>query len=181
MALSLEKITAMKLIKEEYKQISTNPIANIGVSVGLPDEDNIFEWQCTLRGPTDSSYSGGLFILRIKFPTNYPQSAPEVCFQTPIYHLNINPRKAHGESLGHVCINTLNWWKPEHKIKEVLTNIFALFYMANPESPYGLERAEEFRKNRPLYEEKAKFFTNKYANPHSKYVPDGSDWNFSFN
>jgi hypothetical protein len=36
--------------------------------------------------------------------------------------------------------------------------------MVNPESPYGLDRTEEFTKNRALYEKKIKYFTKKYAN-----------------
>ena len=63
------------------------------------------------------------------------------------------------EPLGHVCISTLNWWKPEYKMIEVLTNIFGLFYMANPESPYGLDRAQELQFNRSLHKEKIKFFS----------------------
>ena len=44
MSLSLEKINAMKRIREEFKDLNNNPISNIGVTVGLPDEDNILEW-----------------------------------------------------------------------------------------------------------------------------------------
>ena len=181
---SPEHLKALTQLKEEFKDISSNPIANIGVSVGLVN-DNLFEWQATLIGPSDSSFKGGLFFLRIKFPDNYPQKAPEVCFKTPIYHVNVNPNypKFEGaESLGHVCISTLNWWKPEYKMREVLTNIFALFYLGNPESPYGLDRAQEMRENPVLYEEKIKYFTKKYANPaRSVKVPDNADWDFSFN
>ena len=180
MALTPEKLAAMKKLKEEYKEISTNPIANIGVSVGLPNEDNIFEWQCTLIGPKDTSYAGGLFILKIIFPDNYPQKGPEVCFRTPIYHLNINPRKTEIERLGHVCINTLNWWKPNvTTMKEVLTNIFGLLYCANPESAYDMDKADEFKFNRALYDEKVKYFTKKYANPMFNTKYPETDWNFS--
>ena len=164
--LTQEKIDAMKRIKEEFKDLNNNPISNIGVTVGLPNEDNIFEWQCSLMGPRDTSYSGGIFILSVKFPDNYPKKAPEVIFKTPIYHININHKKLEGqgaEPLGHVCISTLNWWKPEYKMREVLSNIFGLFYMANPESPYGMDRANELRFERPLHEEKIKYFTKKYA------------------
>jgi len=182
--LTPEKIKAMRKIRDEYKDINSNPISNIGVSVGLPNEDNIFEWQCTLIGPKDTSYAGGLFILSVKFPDNYPNKAPEVCFKTPIYHVNINPRKSSlegGEGLGHVCISTLNWWKPEYTMREVLTNIFALFYMGNPDSPYGIDRADELRFNKPLYEEKIKFFTKKYAHPSVANKTYDNDWDFSFN
>ena len=181
--LSMEKINAMKKIKDEFRDLNSNPIANIGATIGLVDEDNIFEWQCSLMGPKDTSYSGGLFFLSIKFPDNYPKTAPEVCYKTPIYHVNINPRKSDAsgsESLGHVCISTLNWWKPEYTMREVLTNIFALFYMGNPDSPYGLERADELRYNRALYEEKIKFFTKKYADPQKTRKNYDSDWDFSF-
>ena len=128
MSLTLEKINAMKRIREEFKDLNNNPISNIGVTVGLPDEDNIFEWQCSLIGPKDTSYAGGIFILNVKFPDNYPDKAPEVVFKTPIYHININHKKLQGpgaEPLGHVCISTLNWWKPEYKMREVLSKILA--------------------------------------------------------
>ena len=176
----------MDRIIEEHRDINRNPIANCGVTVGLFDDSDYTKWRVTLLGPKDSSYKGGLFTLSINFPNDYPNKAPEVCFLTPIYHLNINPKapKTQGEgaeSLGHVCISTLNWWKPEYTMREVLTNIFALFYMANPDSPYGLDRADEFRNERAQYEEKAKFFTRKYANPMkaSKEYDRNLDWNFN--
>ena len=173
---------ALMRIKEEFQDINSNPIANIGVTIGLVN-NNLFEWQATLIGPADSSFRNGLFILRIKFPDNYPEKAPEVRFVTPIYHVNVNPhvpRHPGGESLGHVCISTLNWWKPEYKMREVLTNIFALFYLSNPDSPYGLDRAQEMRENPDLYEEKIKFFTKKYANPAKALkIEENADWDFS--
>ena len=66
-------------------------------------------------------------------------------------------------------------------MREVLTNIFALFYMANPDSPYGLDRANEFSQNRAIYEEKIKFFTKKYAHPtlSNKVYPRDEDWDFN--
>ena len=181
--LNMQKIQAMKRIKEEYTELNNNPNANIGASVGLPDEDNIFEWQCSLMGPKDTSYNGGVFFLSIKFPEEYPKKAPEVVFKTPIYHINVNPRKSEGkgaEPLGHVCISTLNWWKPESRIKQVLSDIFALFYMANPDSPYGLERADEFRFNKTLHEEKIRYFTAKYAKPQIANRQYDESWDFSY-
>jgi len=80
----MEKINALKKIKEEFNDLNHNPISNIGCVVSLPNEDNLFEWTATIVGPLDTSYKGGLFYLRIFFPENYPNSAPEVCFTTPI-------------------------------------------------------------------------------------------------
>ena len=102
--------------------------------------------------------------------------------------MNVNPKVPRttgegAESLGHVCISTLNWWKPEYTMNEVLTNIFGLFYMANPDSPYGLDRANELRNNRALYEDKIQYFTRKYANPGLCNIDKAynESWDFSYN
>ena len=52
--------------------------------------------------------------------------------------------------------------------------------MANPDSPYGAERADEFRNNKKLHEEKIQYFTKKYAYPLNQKYFNG-DWDFSYN
>ena len=136
-------------------------------------------------GPKGTPYKGGLFVLYINFPDDYPNSKPEVFFRTPIYHVNINPIKSNmpgAEPLGHVSISTLNWWRPEYKIKEVAGNIFGLLYLPNPDSPYGLDRANELRFNRPLHEEKIKYFTKKYADPRFTDIDKEyfESWDFTY-
>ena len=183
MALSLTKMNALKRIKEEYQEMINNPISNINAIVGLLNPDNLFEWKIIMTGPKDSSYNGGIFLLIIQFPENYPERRPEVFFKTPIYHVNVNPRKAIWEGvepLGHISISTLNWWKPDYRIRRVLCDIFALLYMANPDSPYGLDRADELRINRYLHEKKIKYFTKKYANFKDLNKDYNESWDFSY-
>ncbi len=180
----MSKELARQRIAQEFKDINQNPMANIGFSVGLPNENNVFEWRCTIMGPSDSSYKNGLFYLRVLFPDDYPNSRPEVRFITPIYHVNVNHQQNYGDEidpLGHVCISTINNWKPNFNMRQVFVDIFALFYLGNPESPYGLDRADEFRNNRALYEEKIKTFTKKYANPMIgfKMYDQNKNWDFS--
>ena len=177
-------MSGLERISKEFKDINRNPIANCGVTVGLFDDNDVTKWRVSLLGPKDTSYRGGLFYLSIHFPNDYPTRAPEVCFITPIYHVNVNPKAPTfqgAESLGHVCISTLNWWKKEYTMREVLTNIFALFYLGNPDSPYGLDRADEFRNNRVLYEEKIKKYTKQFASPMKgfKWYPKDQNWNFN--
>ena len=173
---------------EEYRDLSQNPIDNCGITVGLVDEKSYDDWKITLIGPRDTPYRGGVFFLNIHFPPDYPNKAPEVYFITPIYHVNVNPcapkENKGGESLGHVCISTLNWWNSDYKMREVLLNIYSLFYMHNPDSAYGLNRAKEYNEDEEhtIYNEKARLFTKKYANPKNLIINYNreEDWDFSY-
>ena len=172
-------------ILQEFKEINRNPILNCWITVGLFNDNDPMRWKVSFLGPKDTSYKGGLFHLSVQFPPDYPQKAPEVCFLTPIYHVNVNPRiptYPGGERLGFVFIPQLLWWKPEYKMREFLMDIFALFYMSTPNNIFGLDRAEELRTNRAKYEEKIKYFTKKYANPMftDKNISRDEDWNFNY-
>ena len=75
----------------------------------------------------------------------------------------------------------MNNWKPEYTIREVFIYIFGLLYKPNPDNAYGLERANEFRFNKELYEEKIKYFTKKYANPGFANIDKKyNEWDFSY-
>ena len=175
---------AEKRVKEEYCSINLHPDPNTGIFVRLLDENDIFKWEFTLIGAKDSPYRGGLFTLIANIPKDYPNSPPEIHFKTPIYHLNVNPYKLDmpgADPLGHVSMSCLNWWKPKYKMREILTNLFMFFYMTNPDGPYGLDRAYEYKNNRPLYEAKARYFTRKYADPRKLNIDKeyNESWDFS--
>ena len=170
---------SLNLIQNEFYDLQQNPIASLGIVVGMPDPNNPYLWQCTMLGPTDTSFAGGLFYLKIIFPIDYPTKAPEVLFVTPIYHVNVNHIKQPTCPLGHICISTLNFWNPDTKIREILTNIFALFYMGNPQSPYGTDRQSEMLNTPQIFEQKIKYFTNKYANPNLGYR-EYDYWDFTY-
>ena len=175
----MQGLYSLNLIKNEFNDLQQNPIAAIGVCVGMPNPNNPYEWRCTMIGPNDTSFAGGLFYLKIKFPFDYPNKAPEVLFVTPIYHLNVNHINQPGCPLGHICLSTLNFWNSEYRMREVLTNIFALFYMGNPDSPFGVDRQAEMLHHQDLFERKVKYFTKKYAAPNIGYK-EYSFWDFSY-
>ena len=45
----MNNIQSVRIIKYEFEEISRNPLVDIGVTVGLNNED-IFEWNLTLKG-----------------------------------------------------------------------------------------------------------------------------------
>ncbi len=60
--LNAEKFNAFRLIKQQYKDISRNPINSFVISVGLINDNDIFNWRAILFGASDTSYKNGLFF-----------------------------------------------------------------------------------------------------------------------
>ena len=155
--LTKEKLAAMKYLKEEYSNLQKDPIVTLGCTVGLINPGDIFHWKISLIGPQDTPYAGGIFFLTADFPDDYPNGKPEVKFINKIYHLNVSP------SNGHVCVSTLNNWKPRTPFSDIIASIFALFYNQNPYSAYNNAQAEEFKNNRAEFDRKAREWTQQYA------------------
>ena len=66
-------------------------------------------------------------------------------------------------------------------MREVLHNIYLLFYCQNPYSAYGTKKSKEYIEEREVYYEKAKYFTKKYANANRNLKENDikKNWDFS--
>ncbi|KAG9442029.1 hypothetical protein H6P81_017883 [Aristolochia fimbriata] len=87
----------------------------------------MFHWQATIMGPPDSPYAGGVFLVTIHFPPDYPIfKPPKVAFRTKVFHPNIN-------SNGSICLDILKeQWSPALTISKVLLSICSLLTDPNP-------------------------------------------------
>jgi len=117
----------------------------------------MFHWQATIMGPSDSPYSGGVFLVTIHFPPDYPFKPPKVAFKTKVFHPNVN-------SNGSICLDILKeQWSPALTISKVLLSICSLLTDPNPDDPLVPEIAHMYKADRAKYESTARSWTQKYA------------------
>lgn len=146
---------APKRITRELIDLGKDPPTSC--SAGPVSEDDLFKWQATIMGPPDSPFQGGVFFLKIHFPTDYPFKPPKIQFVTKIYHPNINAN-------GAICLDILkDQWSPALTISKVLLSICSLLTDPNPDDPLVPEIAHIYKTNRALYESNAREWTKKYA------------------
>ncbi|KAJ0594358.1 putative ubiquitin-conjugating enzyme E2, ubiquitin-conjugating enzyme/RWD [Helianthus annuus] len=152
------------------------------VDVRGPVAEDMFHWQATIMGPPDSPYSGGVFLVTIHFPPDYPFKPPKVAvtfftyssysmrnniitshllfkvaFRTKVFHPNIN-------SNGSICLDILKeQWSPALTISKVLLSICSLLTDPNPDDPLVPEIAHMYKTDRNKYETTARSWTQKYA------------------
>ena len=141
-------------IKNELKRLLNDTPANCSAG---PINDDLFNWQATLIGPTDSPYESGVFYLDIRFPEDYPFKPPRIFFTTKIYHPNIN-------SNGGICLDILkDQWSPALTISKVLLSICSLLTDPNPDDPLMVDIAELYKSDIEEYKIKARAHTLRYA------------------
>ncbi|KAM0682748.1 Ubiquitin-conjugating enzyme E2 4 [Mitosporidium daphniae] len=145
---------ALRRIQKELKDMTNDPPDKCSAG---PVESDLFHWQASIIGPSDSPFEGGVFFLSVHFPVDYPFKPPKVTFTTKIFHPNIN-------SNGSICLDILReHWSPALTISKVLLSICSLLTDPNPEDPLVPEIAHIFKTDRQQYIEKAKEWVNKYA------------------
>ncbi|RDY00148.1 hypothetical protein CR513_16710, partial [Mucuna pruriens] len=163
---------ASKRILKELKDLQKDPPTSCSAG---PVAEDMFHWQASIMGPADSPYAGGVFLVSIHFPPDYPFKPPKaifpnliltlspsiicssdvVAFRTKVFHPNIN-------SNGSICLDILKeQWSPALTISKVLLSVCSLLTDPNPDDPLVPEIAHMYKADRAKYEATARSWTQK--------------------
>lgn len=147
-------INRVKRILWELASYQRDPHPSVEI---YPCEEQVDFWRCLLSGPDKTPYEKGVFLLYLRFPEKYPQQPPELRFETPIYHCNVN---GHGK----VCHSVFDRnYSTSTSVRLVMNCVYGLLLSPEPDDPLDSALAEEYYLDKIAYEATAREMTSSYA------------------
>lgn len=147
---------ALQRLTKEIDLLNKKPVQ--GFTLNIPDPSNIFNLEFVMEGPAGTPYEGGKFKIAFVFPEDYPFKAPNVAFQTKIYHPNVD------QNDGVACLPIIHPnWKPATKISQVLESIIDMVKNPNPDHAVDAEIGQQFVTKRAEFDSMARQTTQQYA------------------
>ncbi|KAJ2359281.1 Ubiquitin-conjugating enzyme E2 C [Coemansia erecta] len=106
-----------------------------GISA-FPQPDNMLLWVGTIEGAEGTVYAGLKYKLALKFPADYPFTAPTITFDTPCWHPNVDDR-------GNICLDILkDKWSAIYNVQSILLSLQTLLGDPNTASPLNGQAAQ---------------------------------------
>lgn len=127
-------------------------------SSSTDDLSNLTSLTVLLAGPDSTPYASGLWRLHLEIPPTYPSAPPTACFQTRIWHPNVD------EASGAVCVDTLKRdWSAKLTLRDVLVTIYCLLVQPNPASALNAEAGRLMVEEWGVFERRARLMTEIHA------------------
>lgn len=128
---------ARNRLNKEWKEVQRNPDPDILLElVG----DSFEQWRAVINGPQESPYEGGRFQLKILCSASYPYAAPQVSFETKVFHPNVN------FNTGELCVDILKTdWSPAWTLQYVCRAVVSLLRDPNADSPLNCDAGNLLR------------------------------------
>jgi ubiquitin-conjugating enzyme E2 D/E len=137
----------------------TNPAKEIVRYSPVDASTSLSRWEAEIKGPMNTPYANGLFVLDINFPQEYPIKPPKIIFITKVFHPNIS-------SKGEICLDILqDKYTPCLDLEKILISIVLLLSDPNPDHCLAPVAAVLYKYDREEFDKKAKEWTRQYAMP----------------
>lgn len=154
-------------IGKELADINNDPHSQI-VAEPVREED-LTHLKGKFKGPPDTPYEGGTYVIDIKIPGDYPFRPPTMKFDTRVWHPNVS------SVTGAICLDTLSSaWSPVLTIKSALISLQSLLSTPEPKDPQDAEVAGMLLKNPAEFQHKAREWAVKFAGAPRKERGEGS-------
>ena len=163
-------------IKKELISIKNLPLISYNSSIFIKyDKDDYKKIMALITGPKGTPYEDGCFIFHILINDNYPNSAPQVYFETTYgSKINFNPNLHNDGKINLSLLGTNfedrysdNWDKDNSTLVDILKSIQNNIFVKEPlflQSIYkNLQLTEKGIKLSNEYNEKIKKYTYEYA------------------
>lgn len=129
---------SIRRIMRELKEISSEK--NPYWAAWPVDLEHPFEWHFTVKGPTNTSFEGGIYHGRLVLPIKYPMAPPT------LYFLTTNGRFDVGKK---VCLSASSYhpecWHPAWGIRSMLDALHAFFPTPAEGAVNGLDWPDDMR------------------------------------
>lgn len=147
----------MSRSKRIYKELE-DVDADKASGVTLEVLEGLNHLRGTFTGPPDSPYAGGLFVVDIQVPDEYPFKPPKMRFETRVYHPNVSSQT------GAICLDVLkDAWTPILTLKSSLLSLQSLLQSPQPDDPQDAVVAGVLLNDPDQFAATAKHWTAIYA------------------
>jgi ubiquitin-conjugating enzyme (huntingtin interacting protein 2) len=173
-----------KRITKEIREASADPLSKIVIEMIRDDINNL---KGRFPGPPDTPYEGGIYVVEIKIPSEYPFRPPKMKFETKVWHPNVSSQTVspvYHDCLniimltflqGAICVDTLSTgWSPVLTIKSALMMLQSLLASPEPKDPQDAEVASMMIKKPEEFKHKARKWAIDYAGAPRTETAEGS-------
>jgi len=107
-------------------------------------------------GPKGTPYEGGVWIISITIPPEYPFKAPSAEFKTKIWHPSVTDK-------GEICLPLLLKWSPVYKISNIMLDIKDKLENIPEEDASNVDAATQFKEDKALFEKNVEDYKKQFA------------------
>ncbi|KAK9808278.1 hypothetical protein WJX73_006718 [Symbiochloris irregularis] len=144
-------------IQKELKEIERDTASGVSVDVM---GNSLQRLRGFVKGPRDTPYEGGMFVIDIILEDQYPFVPPKMRFITKVWHPNISSAN------GAICLDVLkDQWSPALTLKTALLSLQSLLALPQPDDPQDAVVAKQYLSEHTKYAQQAKSWTENFANP----------------